>query len=514
MSDITHHGSAAPSSTATQPVAPARIMAGFAALALLAAGLMLAMAAPKLLNDPDTLWHIALGRDIVTTGIFPVTDSYSHTFAGEPWIAKQWLSGVLLALAHMGSGWTGVVALTIGALLATMAIVHGALARHLNPVVALLLAVWFFAMASSTFLARPHALALPVAVWFIIHVWQAAARGAAPRWAALGAMVLWANMHGGFTLGFVATAVAFGHFLMQDPLWARWRRWTPALIWRRRTVRNWIAFLALLPIAACIHPYGWQSIASTFVIADNPALAHIGEWRPYAFGEDRVLTLHLVAGIVFLLATGLRTSLAKAAFLTFLLYISLAHIRFVTLLYLLPAALLASEIARAFPALSLESWRARPARDALERLAGRYPRGLMAAAAAGIVLALLAPVSSGSVSPGARTYPVAALEAVRDAGIAGHVLNGYDFGGALIFKGIPTFIDGRADRLFDNGAFIAAHFSADGDADALEATLVEHDIGWTLLPPGDPAVALLDARADWVRLYSDDHAVVHVPAGS
>lgn len=514
MSDITHHGSSNLAATVRQPIAPARIMAGFAALALTIAGLMLAMAAPNLLNDPDTLWHIALGRDIVTTGVFPVTDSYSHTFAGEAWIAKQWLSGVLLALAHMGGGWTGVVALTIGALLATMAIVHGTLARHLNPVVALLLGVWFFAMASSTFLARPHALALPIAIWFIIHVWQAAARGAAPRWMALAAMALWANMHGGFTLGFVAAAAAFGHFLMNDPLWARWRQWTPALIWRRRAVRNWIVFLALLPVVACIHPYGWQSIASTFVIADNPALAHIGEWRPYAFGEDTVLMLHLVAAFVLLMATRLRTSLAKAAFIAFLVYLSLAHIRFVTLLYLLPVALLAGEIARAFPALSLESWRARDTRDGLEMLAGRYPRLLMAGAMATIMLALAPSVSGGSLVPAAQTHPIAALEAVRKADIDGPVLNGYGFGGALIFEGIPTFIDGRADRLFDNGAFIAAHFEAAGDADALGATLREHGIGWTLLPPGDPTVALLDARQDWVRLHADEHAVVHIPAGS
>ncbi|WP_424993382.1 hypothetical protein [Oceaniradius stylonematis] len=514
MSDIIHHGPTAAPSTATRPVAPGRIMAGFGALALLIAGLMLALAAPKLLNDPDTLWHIALGRDILATGVFPVADSYSHTFAGEPWIAKQWLSGVLLALAHMAAGWTGVVALTIGALLVTMAIVHRALARHLNPVAALLLGVWFFAMASSTFLARPHALALPVAVWFIIHVWDAAARRTAPRWAALGAMALWANMHGGFTLGFVAAAAAFAHFIMNDPLWPRWRKWTPALIWRHRTVRRWIVFLALLPVVACIHPYGWQSIASTFVIADNPALAHIREWRSYAFGEDRVLTLHLVAAFVLLLTTGLRTSLAKAVFIAFLIYLSLAHIRFVTLLHLLPAALLAGEIARAFPALSLDRWREKQVRDGLETLAGRHPRALMAAAVAGVVLAMVPSVANDRLSPAARTYPSAALEAVRDAWIAGNVLNGYGFGGALIFEGIPTFIDGRADRLFDNGAFIAAHFQEAGDADALAATLVDHGIGWTLLPQGDPAIALLDAREDWVRLHTDEHAVVHVPAGS
>ena len=53
---------------------------------------------------------------------FPETDGFSHTFFGKPWIAKEWLSQVLLALAFEIGGWPGVVMLTAGTYAAIAAI--------------------------------------------------------------------------------------------------------------------------------------------------------------------------------------------------------------------------------------------------------------------------------------------------------------------------------------------------------------------------------------------------------
>src|SRR5258708_7180632 len=57
-----------------------------------------------LLADPDTHWHIAIGNWILETGWVPTVDSHSHTFLGQPWIAKEWLSQLLLALAYDAGG--------------------------------------------------------------------------------------------------------------------------------------------------------------------------------------------------------------------------------------------------------------------------------------------------------------------------------------------------------------------------------------------------------------------------
>src|SRR3979490_160210 len=52
-----------------------------------------------LLGDPDSHWHIAVGNWILAHGAVPTVDSFPFTFAGQPWIAKEWLSQILLALA-------------------------------------------------------------------------------------------------------------------------------------------------------------------------------------------------------------------------------------------------------------------------------------------------------------------------------------------------------------------------------------------------------------------------------
>ena len=46
---------------------------------------------------------------------FPTVDSFSHTFAGQPWIAKEWLSQLLYFTAYSAAGWAGVMLLALAA---------------------------------------------------------------------------------------------------------------------------------------------------------------------------------------------------------------------------------------------------------------------------------------------------------------------------------------------------------------------------------------------------------------
>jgi hypothetical protein len=48
------------------------------------------------------------------------------------------------------------------------------------------------------------------------------------------------------------------------------------------------------------------------------------------------------------------------------------------------------------------------------------------------------------------------------------------------------------------------------NGDALTQLLADYHIGWTLLEPHTPAVALLDRLPAWRRVYADEVAVVHV----
>jgi hypothetical protein len=100
------------------------------------------------------------------------------------------------------------------------------------------------------------------------------------------------------------------------------------------------------------------------------------------------------------------------------------------------------------------------------------------------------------------------VNAARAAGLNGHVLNSLRFGGYLMFVGIPTFIDGRADLFGDE--FLARNAAASaGIGDALPDLLDQYAVAWTLLEPSSPAASLLDHLPGWERVYADQFAAVH-----
>jgi hypothetical protein len=53
---------------------------------------------------------------------------------------------------------------------------------------------------------------------------------------------------------------------------------------------------------------------------------------------------------------------------------------------------------------------------------------------------------------------------------------------------------------------------ANGDVASWRAANAHWRFGWTILPPDNPLVAVLDKEPGWRRLYSDKWAVIHVPA--
>jgi hypothetical protein len=135
--------------------------------------------------------------------------------------------------------------------------------------------------------------------------------------------------------------------------------------------------------------------------------------------------------------------------------------------------------------------------------------------AAGLVAILLALASSVAVysnklHPPEKFTPQPALHALQTNGIGGNGLNSYEFGGFLIFSGVPTFIDGRADVFGDRFLYsyvTSLNLTAPG---GLERLLEQHSIRWTLLPPGTPALEVLDRLPGWQRLHTDPVAVVHI----
>ena len=461
------------------------LVAGMAYLVVLSVG-------GKLLNDPDSYWHIVVGRWIVENATLPHADPFSFTMHGTPWIAKEWLSQILYAAAYNLAGWPGMAILAAGAAALALGLLARFLLDEIGPLPVIVLSAGAFMLATPHLLARPHVLAFPVMVAWVAGLVRAVDRGHAPSFWLLPLMVLWANLHGGFTFGlFMVGAIALDAIVEAEP-----ER-------RLRTAFVWLRFAVLAVIAGCITPYGWESMLVTrSVLGLGDALSIIGEWRPADFSQLGGLELALLVGIGFLLWRGFVLRPVRILILLGLVHMALSHERNAELLGLLAPLFLAAPIAQQFPSLAAGE----PAGS----------RRLISGLTAILVLTALAPATFalaeiGKFAPAARITPAAAVDALKRSG-AGPVLNSYDFGGYLVYAGVAPFIDGRTELY--GGDFTASHHRAVtlSDLNGFVSLLEAHRIGATLLTPATPAVALLDRLPGWQRLYADDIAVVHIRA--
>lgn len=453
-----------------------------------------------LLLDGDTYWHIAAGQWILEHRAVPTQDPFSYTMHGARWTNQEWLSEVLFALIHDARGWNAVVGATALAFGATCALLCRALLRTLEPARALIFTALAVSMALPHLFARPFALAMPVMTLWTIGLVRAADEGRSPSFWLVPLMALWANLHGGFTLGI---AMAFG--FAAEALAASWQRGRVL-----DTVYSWGAFLLLAVLASLLTPHGingylftWQVLAE-----DTFALDRVGEWASPNFHGYQPLLLWLLGGLALVLHQGLRLPWMRLMLLLALVYLALAHVRNVEILGLLGPLIVAAPFAAQWNQRKLRTTTSGNA-TVLQKL---VPQASLGATFLGLVLMLACSLAFERTRPlelPQAAVPTQALAAARHAGLGGRVFNDYGWGGYLIYAGIPPFVDGRSDVYRD--AFLRRYIEAvDLQAPGgLEQLLDEYGVAWTLLRPKTSAVALLDRLPGWHRVYADKNAVIH-----
>jgi hypothetical protein len=308
---------------------------------------------------------------------------------------------------------------------------------------------------------------------------EARAREAAPSfWLAI-VMLVWANLHGSFAFGLALAAALGGEAILASDD-------------RGKAARQWGLFLIASFAAALITPQGFEGLLFPFKLLGLPGLATVGEWAPSDVGHLSPFLLSLLA-MIFVLAQGLvRLPVTRAALLALLTYLALSHVRHVMLFGIAVPLLSLSAMSEAWP-------------PAAERLQTRFAAGAIALASVLLLLRLINP----AMRVEDRVSPMAALAAVPDSLRREPVLNAYDYGGYLIFKGTKVFIDGRTD-LFP-AEFLKNDDRLDaGDRAAIAATVSRYHVAWTIFPAGSPTVKTLDQLPGWHRLYADANAVVHI----
>ena len=458
--------------------------AALVALSAVAAFAM-TLTAQQLLGDGDTWWHVTVGQWILEHGQPPRADHWSLTKLGTPWTAHEWLSELLLAAVFRLAGWAGVTVLAACAFSLTAWILGWRLSRDLGGVALAALLIISLSLMTPNLLARPHLLALPVLAGWAVGLLRARDRGTAPTLWLAPLMTLWANLHGGYALGLALIGPFALEALIEAPAGGR-----------LKVVRDWGLFgLAALACAA-VTPFGVEGLLQPLKFLTMNTAA-VTEWRPTDFSHVGPLEIALLAGLGFALLRPVTAPPLRVLMVIGLAHMAISHARHQVLLGVLAPMLLAEPVARAIGAAAVE-----PGRRAFPKLA--VAAAVLGAAVLGAVR-LAVPLARHD----SLMAPISAVAAVPAQVRATPVLNDYAFGGYLIAQGVRPFIDGRNEVYGD--AFMDRYLKITSpDPKALDAALAEYKVGWTILSPGQPAVALMDARPGWRRIYADKFAVVHV----
>ncbi|HZZ87710.1 MAG TPA: hypothetical protein VFE13_05175 [Caulobacteraceae bacterium] len=451
---------------------------------------------PRVFIDGDTNWHVAAGRWILAHMTVPATDPFSFTYGGHRWIAHEWGSEVLMALAWLGLAWSGVVLLIGLAAGAAYALIARELALWMGPVGQVIGLALSFACLQPFLFARPHMLAAPLLVFWTSQLLAARRQDRAPPLELALLMVLWANLHASFIfgLGIVAPFAAEAFFEAPNEVGAK-----------LKVVQGWGVFGAVATALSLATPHGILGLEFPFWVLNMKVLPNILEWRSATFQQPTLFEGALMVTLFLGLWRGVRVPPFRLLLLIALVHMALQHIRQEAVLALLAPMLLAEPFGR-----TLNPGRTVPR---LTPPVGWRPGWRIPSipVAATLALGAAAVVVTRLAMPLVRTdngnVPVTAVAHVPPQLMTQPVFNEYAFGGYLIFKGVRPFVDGRADMYGD--AFVQEYLAIAGGAQPdVDKAFKRWNIRWTILSPREPLVRELDARPGWRRVYSDSFAVV------
>jgi hypothetical protein len=366
----------------------------------------------------DTWWQLRTGQDIWNTRSIDLSDHFSHTASGAYWPNHEWLSQVLFYAIYRIGGLrlvTAVIAsLIVGAwiviwrlspgdkglrlVLVALALVPSSSAWSLRPQV---LTLFLLALTAFLTVRRRYLLMPPV-------------------------FLLWANLHGGVTLGF--------------PLLAGWI--AALVVEQRKLPMRALAIAAVCFLATAMTPLGvslWTEVPATLA---RTRPYGIQEWRPPGLTELRFIPFWLLAGALVVLV--IRKRPWQAA--------SRAGPLIWTALAMLPLAV-ASErnippfLLMAVPAVAaMGNWRLESFLQGSGRL--KHPVVNAGVLLAGVLLAAgTIAYAWSSETPRLGWHPLPADAIAAMASCPERLYNRYDEGGYLIWF-VPNrkvFIDSRQD---------------------------------------------------------------------
>jgi hypothetical protein len=382
--------------------------------------------APLLLGHYDLGWHLAAGDLIRYRGDIPFQDPWSFTLADKQWYNLSWLSDVIASVLVQYTGFGGLTLFVV----ASGAVIVGCLtsvclSSGASPI-AVCISVFSACLLYPAFATAPNiylAASPNTSTMLFCGIFYAVCLQRTRCFLLPVFMVLWANLHGGFLLGFLIIGIFCGAALLR-------RDWVNLRICGFAAAGCFVAIF--------INPLGWHIYDGVVATLGHFVQAYITEWWSYF---SNMTVPGSIPGIIYILIfiafeVGHRSSRPvplESRLLSWLfLFLGLYQFRYMSFFFMFSTVPLALHIDRLLP--------------------GRldYLKIQSSLLAAGIIGACALPLTFTQIEP-ALGLPqmLSEQDALYLQSHFSHarILNHWNVGGMLIFRtrgAVPVFVDGRA----------------------------------------------------------------------
>jgi hypothetical protein len=486
-------------------------------------GLMI-LGRSQLFRDPGTLWHVAVGERILSSGRFVTTDPFSYTCAGRTWIARQWLAEGTMALVHRVGQLDGLLlaTATLLAALYTWA-AHRLIRAGIHWLLAILLMALALGASTFHFHPRPHLATLALLGWsFALLCDFEADRIPLKRlfWL-VPAFLIWTNAHDGVLGGLATLGLTVAGWGLARGIGAI------GPIKPNRQLLPLAALVVLCGLTIVMNPYGLEGPRAWLALVGSPLLPRlIDEHGPLLSRSTGPMILPL-AGVYLAVLLGVPPRRYRVTWLVPLFWLGLAFTRIrhgplfaitalVALADLLPRSCWAAWLVRSGSDLYRP-----PAPDLAPRRAGLDLRPALIPV--GVVLTSLVLQLAGARVPvigrgwatlDRRYWPVDLLPELRayerEHSQGTPIFNEMLFGGFLIYHtpGLLVFIDDRCELYGDEGLLAYAN-ALEHDPAQLDRWASDYGFDLALTAPGSGFDRYLRRPRGWTLVRETEAACLY-----
>lgn len=444
------------------------------------------------LIDGDTLWAIKVGEWIATNSRVPCCDTFSWTVNGNPWVAHEWLFDFLVYKFYSYMDFQGIVIFFFISLILLFFLLWKLYQKEDKNIaqtfiIFIIVIIMMNNLLNSFFVVRPHIYGLIFFIYFLCVLLQS------PKllYTLPLVTIIWANMHGSVVLGIAMVLLQ----LIHETTFNYYKKEKPVLKVRLILTTIFVVLFSLF------NPYGIKLWKSAFWLITSSVNHQIYEWQPPNFSEISLLTVYLIIIVTTVMIGFINKELNEKR-------------RWViSLIYLIVTFCVAFTGVRYFPYLAV-CWGLFMLKNLPDNVLSEGKTIKRCAAVSASIFIILLVVVNWGKYPGSIDDPLQKNKWPREA--IGHLeqvetFNEYIWGGYLIYKNVPVFIDGRADVYQKESEVFQDYVdTVRFKKDPLEI-LEKYQIKQVLISINTPLDLYLK-RAGWVEKYRDNIAVIYLKA--